>query len=99
MNKYFKNAVALLMVVALMISCGNSESPESVVTKWCELNVIEHSAKTDEEKVSALAAREAYEKEVDEKYIRDNEFYTAVIEGMKACEEQLQNVSDGTTTP
>ena len=99
MNKHIQNAMTLLIVAALMLSCGNSESPESVVTKWCELNVIEHSAKTDEERASALAAREAYEKEVDDKYIRDTEFYSAVIEGMKACEAELQNVSEGTTTP
>lgn len=94
MNRYFQNAIALLVGVTLLTSCGTSESSESVVTRWCELNVTEHAATTDAEKASALAAREAYEKEIDEKYIHDAAFYAAVIEGMKNCEEELDKIGD-----
>lgn len=95
MSKYF-HAMAWLAIAGLLISCGKKETPESVAAKWCELNLKEQTA-TGQEKESALAAKLAYEKEVDDKYFTEHEFYSSVLNQMKDCEAALQsNTSENT---
>lgn len=98
MNKYVQHTMTLLILAGLLVSCGNSETPESVGAKWCELNLNAYSA-TGQEKESALAAKQAFEKEVDDKYFKEYEFYSAVLNKMKACEAELQNIAVESTDP
>jgi hypothetical protein len=92
MRKYVNHAMALLIMVGLLlVSCGKKETPESIAAQWCELNLKEYTATTDQEKESALAAKQAFEKEVDDKYFTETEFYTSILNQMKDCEAEIQN--------
>lgn len=90
MSKYIQHVMTLLVLAALLVSCGKNETPELVAAKWCELNLKAYTA-SGQEQESARAAKEAYEKEVDDKYFTEAEFYTSVLNQMKACEAELQN--------
>lgn len=96
MSKYVKHAMALLVIAGLLVSCGKKETPETIAAKWCELNLKEHTA-SGQEKESALAAKQAFEKEVDDKYFTETEFYTSILNQMKDCEAALENSSSETT--
>lgn len=91
MSKDIQHAIMLLVIAVLLVSCGKKETPESIAAKWCELNLKEQTATTDQEKESALAEKQAYEKEVDDKYFTETEFYTSVLNQMKDCEAALQS--------
>lgn len=97
MRKYIQPVLRLLVIATLLVSCGQKESVETIVTKWCELNLQEHTATTDQGKESALAAKQAFEKEVDDKYFKETEFYLSVLNGMKDCETALQNETSEST--
>lgn len=90
MRKYIYHVMVLVVIAALLISCEKKETPESIAAQWCELNLNAHIA-TDQERESALAAKQAFEKEVDDKYFTETEFYTFILNQMKECEAEIQN--------
>lgn len=77
-------------LLTLAASCGsNSNDAQTVIDKYCELNRKEHAALPGAEKEAAAAERKSYEKEVDDKYFKDNEMYQLIMSGMKKCDEAL----------
>ncbi len=71
----------------LSVSCGNhSNDAQAVINKYCELNTKEQEAPSAAAKEAAAAKKKAYEKEVDDRYFKDNKTYQLILEGMKKCD-------------
>ncbi|MBO9591468.1 MAG: hypothetical protein J7599_01080 [Niabella sp.] len=84
------NSLVLTMAAALFVltvSCGNhSNDAQAVISKYCDLNTKEQEAPTGAAKQAAAAEKKAYEKEVDDRYFKDNKTYQLILEGMKKCD-------------
>lgn len=77
-------ATALLLLSA---SCSShSGDIQVVIDKYCELNMKEHNAPAGPEKEAAAAEKKNFEKEVDDKYFKDNNTYQLILNGMKKCD-------------
>lgn len=82
----FRITVAALCL--FFAACNNdSETPESIAKKWCDLNSKVAKAATDEARETAKAAREAFEKSIDEKYKDNDEMRKKVGEEVEKCED------------
>lgn len=81
-------AIAILLLSA---SCGShSADIQVIIDKYCELNMKEHNAPAGPEKEAAAAEKKNFEKEVDDKYFKDNKTYQLILNGMKKCDESTQ---------
>lgn len=94
-----KKKLLLLPVTAiiLMASCNSNADMQTVIDKYCALNAKEQNAPTAPEKAAAAVEKKAYEKEVDEKYFKDNKTYQRIMEGMKKCDEAFSTGTQTTT--
>ncbi|MFT3980426.1 MAG: hypothetical protein QM687_08155 [Ferruginibacter sp.] len=83
----FGNLLAPALIV-LLASCGNdNKEARTAIDRYCELNAKEHSAPAGPEKEAAVSAKQTFEKEVDDKYFKNNKLYQLILEGMKKCDE------------
>lgn len=91
MKRY--NAVMAITAIAatmltLFASCSAiTADAQKTIDKYCELNSKEHNAAGGSEKEATSAEKKAYEKEVDDKYFKDNKTYQIILDGMKKCDE------------
>jgi hypothetical protein len=102
MKKY--NTILTITAIAtatlmLFTSCNNSShDAQAVIDKYCELNTKEHTSSTGAEKEAAAAEKKAYEKEVDDKYFKDNKTYQLIMDGMKKCDEAFTGEAQAAPT-
>lgn len=93
-DKQMKKQTFFLAAAAVMftVSCSNNTpDAQAVIDKYCELNTKAHNAPAGAEKEAATAAKKAYEKEVDDKYFKDNKTYQLILDGMKKCDAAFSN--------
>lgn len=89
-NTFLATMVVAAGLLVLSTSCGSSSNDaQAVIDKYCELNRKERTAPAGVEKEAAAAEKKNYEKEVDDKYFKDNEMYQLIMSGMKKCDEAI----------
>jgi len=72
----------------LLTACGGKKAtPASIAQKWCDLNGKVFKAADGPEKDAAKAAREKFEKEMEEKYKDDKDFMDEVGKEVEKCED------------
>lgn len=86
MKKIIIPVLSLLMIFSLVSCGGKKQSASSIAQKWCELNGKAFKAE-GEAKAAAEAARDAYEKEMEEKYGKDKEFMAEIGKEVEKCED------------
>lgn len=101
--KKYNSIIVMTAIAATMLilfdSCGaNTGDAQKVIDKYCELNVKEHTTAAGAEKEAATAEKKAYEKEVDDKYFKDNKTYQIILDGMKKCDEALSGDKPSNST-
>lgn len=75
-------------VLFLLAACGGKKAtPASIAQKWCDLNGKVYKAADGPEKDAAKAAREKFEKEMEEKYKDDKTFMDEVGKEVEKCED------------
>ena len=81
-------AITVIIATLLFVSCGSSkkETAASIAQQWCELNGKVHKAAEGAEKEAAQAAREKFEKEMEEKYKDNKTFMDEVGKEVEKCE-------------
>ena len=93
MKKYkniFVITALLVFTMLLLSSCSNNAGEvQKLVDKYCALKTKMHNAIAGTEKEAAIAEIKAFEKEVDDKYFKDNKTYQAILDGMKKCDENF----------
>lgn len=73
--------------ILYLAGCGSKESPATVAHKWCDLNAKVYKAAEGPEKEAAKAAREQFEKTMEEKYKSDDAFMKEVGKEVEKCED------------
>jgi len=85
----------MIPLVFLLAACGGGkQTPEEVAHEWCELNAKVEKATDEVEMKKAKDAREAYEREMEEKYKNDEAFMEKVEEEAEKCEEESEGHGD-----
>jgi hypothetical protein len=80
--------VSVVFFTAIFTSCGpDYKKGQIVIDQYCLLNMEEQQAAEGAEKEAAVAKKQAFEKDVDEKYFKDTKMYQFILEGMKKCDE------------
>ena len=94
MKKIITGAFIIALCISLL-ACNNDkdksgngkETAASIAQKWCDLNAKVHTAKTDEEKEKAKAARKDYENTIDTKYKGDEALSKEIEKEVEKCED------------
>ena len=84
-----KNLIAFFVFVSFLslVSCGGGKkSASSIAQEWCELNGKAHRAE-GAEKVSAEAALNKFENEMEAKYKGDKVFMKEIENEVEKCEK------------
>lgn len=82
----------MIAIALCSTSCNNNYNEiQTVIDKYCLLNMEAYNAPEGSQKDAATAKKQAYEKEVDDKYFKDYKNYQLILKGMKACDEALTN--------
>ena len=84
-----KKLFAAVFILAALIfsSCGGKkETAASIAKKWCDLNGKAYKAADGPEKEAAEAARDKFEKEMEEKYKDNKAFLEEVGKEAEKCE-------------
>jgi hypothetical protein len=89
-TKILKMASAVFFTVALAACGPDYNEGQTVIDKYCLLNMEEQLAAEGAEKEAAAEKKKAYEKEVDDKYFKDTKMYQFILEGMKKCDETVK---------
>lgn len=77
---------AAALCCLFIISCGGKkETASSIAQKWCDLNAKAYKAE-GAAKEAAEAAREKFEKEMEEKYKDNKTFMEEVGKEVEKCE-------------
>ncbi|MFT3827065.1 MAG: hypothetical protein QM731_24280 [Chitinophagaceae bacterium] len=89
-NVYQAVATALLLAISVSSCAPDYNEGQIAIDKYCELNLIEHNAPAGPQKDAAAATKNAFVKEVDDKYFKDNKMYQFILDGMKQCDERIK---------
>ncbi len=84
-----KNFLGLILIsfAFFFTSCGGGkDTAASIAQKWCDLNGKEYKMEDGPAKEAAKAAREKFEKEMEEKYKDDKAFMDEVGKEVEKCE-------------
>lgn len=79
--------LSIATITFCLVSCGSKETPATVAQKWCDLNAKVYKAADGPEKEAAKAAREKFEKTMEEKYKSDDAFMKEVGKEVEKCED------------
>ena len=85
-----KMTTALILLAAISFtSCGGGkkESAASIAQQWCDLNGKAYKAAEGPEKEAAEAAREKFEKEMQDKYKDNKAFMDEIGKEVEKCED------------
>lgn len=90
MKKKLSISFAVLFCLALL-SCGSKkETATSIAQQWCDLNAKVYKAAEGPAKEAAQAAREKFEKNMEEKYKDKKEFMDEVGKEVEKCEDKSE---------
>lgn len=79
--------LSIATITFYLVSCGSKETPTTVAQKWCDLNAKVYKAADGPEKEAAKAAREKFEKTMEEKYKSNDAFMKEVGKEVEKCED------------
>lgn len=77
----------IVLLCLSLLSCGGKESASSIAKKWCELNGKAYKAADGPEKEAAKAAVDKFEKEMEDKYKKDEAFMKEIGKEVEKCED------------